>query len=47
MPEHDPEQELGPKIASAFQSQADAAGSCAAGGWRPKLAGVSASGGRR
>ena len=24
MPEHDPEQELGPKIASAFQSQADA-----------------------
>ena len=26
MPEHDPEQELGPKIASAFQSQADAAG---------------------
>ena len=25
MPEHDPEQELGPKIASAFQSQADAA----------------------
>ena len=26
MPEHDPEQELGPKISSAFQSQADAAG---------------------
>lgn len=26
MPEHDPEQELGPKIASAFQSQADTAG---------------------
>jgi hypothetical protein len=26
MPEHDPEQELGPKIASAFQSQADSAG---------------------
>ncbi|MEV5964883.1 hypothetical protein AB0L70_24130 [Kribbella sp. NPDC051952] len=26
MPEHDPEQELGPKIASAFQNRADSAG---------------------
>jgi hypothetical protein len=31
MPEHDPEQELGPKIASAFRDQADTAGGPQAG----------------
>lgn len=45
MPEHDPEQELGPKISSAFQNKADAS-ELTGSGMARKRAGASGKGAR-